>query len=198
MTRSPFPTADAGHAATLAAERNDGALEGRIGAGAGATVAKMGGPDQAKPGGIGSAARRLADGSTVGALVVNNALGDVHARDGRPLTASTGSAQPPVGNTTLVVIGTDANLDRAQCRKLAELGHDALAIGIRPTHTLFDGDVVFTMSTGDGSRLSLEAFTALGDGGRRCGGRGDRAKRRARRFHPVNVSAKKSALDSPS
>ena len=157
-----FPAADAGHAATLAAERNDGALEGRIGAGTGATVAKLGGPGQAKPGGIGSAARRLADGSTVGALVVNNALGSIHARDGAPLAAASGEPQPPVGNTTLVVVGTDANLDRAQSRKLAELGHDALAIGIRPTHTLFDGDVVFTMSTGDGSGLSLEAFTALG------------------------------------
>ena len=46
--------------------------------------------------------------------------------------------------------------------ELAELGHDALAIGIRPTHTLFDGDVVFAMSTGDGSRLPPDAFTALG------------------------------------
>ncbi len=116
----------------------------------------------ARPGGIGSAARRLPDGSTVGALVATNALGNVHARDGRPLAVATGAAEPPVGNTTLVVIGTDANLDRAQCRKIAELGHDALAIGIRPTHTPFDGDVVFTMSTGDGSRLSLEALTALG------------------------------------
>lgn len=157
-----YPDADAGHAATLVAERNDSMLEGRLGAGTGATVAKMAGPDQAKPGGIGSAARRLPDGSIVGALVVNNALGDIFARDGRPLAASTGPAKPPGGNTTLVVIGTDASLDRAQCRKLAELGHDALAIGIRPTHTLFDGDVVFAMSTGDGSRLSLEAFMALG------------------------------------
>ena len=158
-----FPDADAGHAATLAAERNDGPLEGRIGAGTGATVAKMAGPDQAKPGGIGSAARRLPDGSTVGALVVNNALGDIHARDGTPLVRASGAPQPPgSGNTTLVVIGTDANLDRAQCRKLAELGHDALAIGIRPTHTLFDGDVVFTMSTGDGTRMAPEAFVALG------------------------------------
>ena len=157
------PDADAGYAATLAAEGNDGPLEGRIGAGTGATVAKMAGPQDAKPGGVGSAGRRLADGSTVGALVVNNALGDIHARDGTPLVRATGMPQPPAtGNTTLVVIGTDANLDRAQCRKLAELGHDALAIGIRPAHTLFDGDVVFTMSTGDGSRLPPEAFTVLG------------------------------------
>jgi len=105
----------------------------------------------------------LPDGSTVGALVVNNALGDIHARDGTPLVRATGAPQPPAtGNTTLVVIGTDANLDRAQCRALAELGHDALAIGIRPAHTLFDGDVVFTMSTGDGSRLLPDAVTALG------------------------------------
>jgi L-aminopeptidase/D-esterase-like protein len=157
-----FPDADAGRAATVAAERNEGPLEGRIGAGTGATVAKMAGPQDAKPGGIGSAARRLPDGSTVGALVANNALGDIYARDGTQLLRSTGeSQQPAYGNTTLVVIGTDANLDRAQCRKLAELGHDALAIGIRPTHTPFDGDVVFTMSTGDGSRLPVEAFMAL-------------------------------------
>ena len=157
-----FPDGEAGHAATVAAERNDGQLEGRIGAGAGATVAKMAGPDQAKPGGIGSAARRLPDGSIVGALVANNALGNVHARDGTALATSAAIAEPTAGNTTLVVLGTDANLDRAQCRKLAELGHDALAIGIRPTHTLFDGDIVFTMSPGDGSRLALDAFVALG------------------------------------
>src|ERR671914_941269 len=56
-----FPNADAGYAATRAAERNDGPLEGRIGAGTGATVAKMAGPGQALPGGIGSAARLLPD-----------------------------------------------------------------------------------------------------------------------------------------
>ena len=158
-----FPDADAGHAATLDAEANDGPIEGRIGAGTGATVAKMAGPDGAKPGGIGSAARRLPDGSTLGALVVNNAIGDIFARDGRPLVRASGAPRPSsFGNTTLAVIGTDASLDRAQCRKLAELGHDALAIGIRPSHTLFDGDVVFTMSTGDGTRLAPEAFVAFG------------------------------------
>jgi L-aminopeptidase/D-esterase-like protein len=161
----PFavPDANAGYAATLAAEGNDDPLEGRIGAATGATVAKMAGPEHAKPGGVGSAARRLPDGSIIGALVVNNALGDIHARDGTALVRAGGTPQAPAArNTTLVVLGTDASLDRAQCRKLAELGHDALAIGIRPTHTMFDGDVVFTMSTGDGSRLPPDGFTALG------------------------------------
>lgn len=158
-----FPDADAGYAATLAAEVNDGSLEGRVGAGTGATVAKLAGVERASPGGVGSAARRLPDGTTVGALVVNNALGDIHARDGRPLvTAAGGATAPPVGNTTLVVVATDAPVDRAQCRKLAELGHDALAIGIRPAHTMFDGDVVFALGTGDASRAAPEAFFALG------------------------------------
>jgi L-aminopeptidase/D-esterase-like protein len=158
-----FPDADAGYAATVAAESDDGPLEGRVGAGAGATVAKLGGPGGGHPGGMGSAARRLADGSIVGALVVNNALGNVHARDGRALvTAADGPLPPSLVNTTLVVVATDAPLDRAQCQKLSELGHDALAIGIRPTHTMFDGDVVFTLSTGDGTRSGPEAIFALG------------------------------------
>jgi L-aminopeptidase/D-esterase-like protein len=158
-----YPDADAGYAATRAAEGNDGPLEGRVGAGTGATVAKLAGAGSGQPGGVGSAARRLSDGSTVGALVVNNALGEVYSRDGRRLVATAGEPNPPpLGNTTLVVIGTDAPLDRAQCRKLAEIGHDALAIGIRPAHTTFDGDVVFAMSSGDGTRLAVEPFFALG------------------------------------
>jgi L-aminopeptidase/D-esterase-like protein len=157
-----FPDADAGYAAARAAEANDGPLEGRIGAGTGATVAKMAGPNKARPGGVGSASRRLPDGTTVGALVVNNALGNVHARDGTPLAVAKGAPKVPgLGNTTLVVIGTDASLDRAQCQGLAHVGQDAIAICIRPAHTPFDGDVVFAMSTGDGSRPGVEAFMRI-------------------------------------
>jgi L-aminopeptidase/D-esterase-like protein len=125
-------------------------------------VAKLGGVAAPSPGGVGSAARSLPDGTTVGALVVNNALGAIHARDGRLLVGFGEGPPPPIGSTTLVVVATDAPLDRAQCRKLAELGHDALAIGIRPTHTLFDGDVVFTLATGDGSRVGAEGLFAIG------------------------------------
>src|SRR5688500_14551038 len=95
-----FPDADAGYAATRAAEGNDGPLEGRVGAGTGATVAKLGGPGKGHAGGAGSAARTLPDGSTVGALVVNNALGEVYSRDGRRLVATVGAAAqpPPMGS----------------------------------------------------------------------------------------------------
>ena len=116
----------------------------------------------ASAGGIGSAGSRLLDDPSL-ALVVNNALGAIHARDGRPLaTPAGGPPSSPFGNTTLVVVATDAPLDRSSCRKLAELGHDALAIGIRPSHTMFDGDVVFTLSTGMASPMAPEAFLALG------------------------------------
>jgi L-aminopeptidase/D-esterase-like protein len=158
-----YPDADAGHAATVAAEANDGPLEGRVGAGTGATVAKLGGPGNGRPGGIGSAGRTVGE-HVVAAMVVNNALGDVIARDGSTLAASEApsAGQPPaVGNTTLVVVATDAPLDRAQCRKLAELGHDALARGLRPAHTLWDGDVVFALSTGGGSRSAPELAFAV-------------------------------------
>lgn len=155
-----FPDADSGYAGTLAAESGDGELEGRVGAGTGATVAKLSGPGL--PAGIGSGARRAADGSLVGALVANNALGDIFDRSGRPLAVS-GSADPSSapGNTVLVVVATDAALDRAQCRKLAELAHDALARVIRPVHTLYDGDVAFALSTGDGSVAPTEAIFGI-------------------------------------
>jgi len=158
------PTADAGYAATLAAEANDDPLEGAVGAGTGATVAKLGGADAQQPGGVGSAGRRVPDGHLIGALVVNNALGDIHARDGHLLVGRKNGQlrPPPAGNTTLIVVATDAPLDRAQCRRLAEMGHDALARGIRPAHTMFDGDVVFAVSTADGSTSGPEAFLGIG------------------------------------
>ena len=158
-----YPDADAGYRATLAAETGDGELEGRVGAGTGATVAKLGGATAAQPAGIGSAAVRLPDGTTVGALVANNALGNVYARDGRPLAvAGAEPTPPPIGNTVLAVIATDAPLDRAQCRRLSEQAHDAVARAVRPVHTMFDGDVVFTLATGDASRSGADAFLALG------------------------------------
>lgn len=162
------PDATHGRDACEDAMRGDGALEGSVGAGTGATVAKLAGPENAVKGGVGSAARRLPDGSMLGALAVTNAVGSVVARDGRVLAAprqpsAPGEAAPaPFENTTLAVIGTDASLDRAQCHRLAELGHDAFARSIVPVHTMFDGDTVFAMATGTGAPIGVEAFVALG------------------------------------
>jgi len=149
------PGPEAGYAACMDAELGTGQLEGTVGAGTGATVGKLSGTDRAVRGGIGSVAVRLADGSTLGALAVNNAVGKVVGRDGRILAGSVDppdAAMPAPGrNTVLLVVATDATLDRGECRKLAELAHDGIAQAISPPHTLLDGDVAFALATGRAS-----------------------------------------------
>ena len=80
------PDAAAGWAACAAAEAAD--VEGGVGAGRGARVAKVGGFDHLRPGGQGIAVVRHGD-VVVGALVVNNAVGEVIAADGSTLVATT-------------------------------------------------------------------------------------------------------------
>ncbi len=162
-----WPGPDEGYAACLAAAGSASNLaEGRVGAGTGATVGKLLGPHNSSPGGVGTASVRLPGGAVVGALAVVNALGDVHDHDGRVLAGAhspdgsfangsrvlleRGLPSAPVagGNTTLVVVATDASLDKAQCCKLAQLAQDGLALAIRPAHTMYDGDTAFAVSTG--------------------------------------------------
>src|SRR5947208_834203 len=50
-------------------------------------------------------------------------------------------------NTTLAVVATNATLDRTTLESLAQAAGDALARRIVPYGTLFDGDVVFAVST---------------------------------------------------
>ncbi|MGH8115593.1 MAG: P1 family peptidase, partial [Rhodanobacteraceae bacterium] len=49
---------------------------------------------------------------------------------------------------------------KAMAKRMALMAQDALAIAIRPAHTLYDGDTVFAMSTGDGTALSPETQSA--------------------------------------
>lgn len=152
------PDADAGYAACVAAETGERCGSGRVGAGTGATVGKVFGPDHARPGGIGTASLPLPSGGTVAALAVVNAVGDVVDEDGtvlagpgtvrRLLEAGVPTA-PPVGtNTTLVVVATDVSLTKVQAHRLAVTAHDGLALSVRPVHTAYDGDTVFAVSTG--------------------------------------------------
>ncbi|HKJ57369.1 MAG TPA: P1 family peptidase [Nitriliruptoraceae bacterium] len=80
------PDADAGWAACLAAGPDD--VEGAVGAGAGARVAKVGGLDHLRPGGQGIAVVEHGD-VVVAALVVNNAVGEVIDQDGTVLVGTT-------------------------------------------------------------------------------------------------------------
>ncbi|HTD25989.1 MAG TPA: P1 family peptidase, partial [Candidatus Elarobacter sp.] len=67
-------------------------------------------------------------------------------------------------NTTLAVVATNATLDRTTLESLAQAAGDALARRIVPYGTLFDGDVVFAVSTAaatPATPLQAEALAGL-------------------------------------
>jgi L-aminopeptidase/D-esterase-like protein len=51
-------------------------------------------------------------------------------------------------NTVIAVVATNARFDKAQTTKIAQMAHDGLARVIRPAHTMFDGDTIFSLATG--------------------------------------------------
>ncbi len=148
------PDAESGYRACLAAGSE--VAEGSVGAGTGATVAKLRGMEGAVKGGVGTVAVREGD-LVVGALVAVNALGEIVEDDGTPIAAVRGGSgepeapSPPFGptNTTIGVVATNARLSKERAHLLALACHDGLERAIRPCHTIFDGDTVFTLATGE-------------------------------------------------
>jgi L-aminopeptidase/D-esterase-like protein len=49
----------------------------------------------------------------------------------------------------LVVVATNAGLDRGACHMAAARIPDGIARAVRPSHTLHDGDIGFFVSAGD-------------------------------------------------
>jgi len=162
------PDAMSGYRACQAAS-DAPVAQGNEGAGAGATVGKVFGPQRAMKGGVGSAAIQVGE-VIVAALVVCNALGDVvDPHTGKLMAGARQDADSlkliniveaqmrgetarslSVGsNTTIGVVATNASLSKAQAQRLAQLGHDGLAHSIRPVHTPLDGDTLFGLATGE-------------------------------------------------
>ncbi len=164
------PDAAAGRHACVDAEPGSPCGSGPFGAGTGATVGKVLGPEHAVTGGVGTHAVALPGGGVIGALAVVNAVGDVVGADGSvlagvgsvPTLLRDGMTLPPAWgqNTTLAVVATDVALTRTQAHRLAVVAHDGLALAIRPTHTSFDGDAVFTLSTGEQQEQPVVLETA--------------------------------------
>lgn len=140
---------------------------GLVGAGTGAMVAKTGGREHGKPGGVGYAAVQLGSGVTVAAIAVVNATGEVFAEDGTALAAvGDGSGdraarviagmpgppewtgREPRESTTLVCVMTDAELDKVGATKVARMASAGVARSIDPVFTPFDGDIVFCLASG--------------------------------------------------
>lgn len=142
--------------------------EGSVGAGTGATVGKIFGVQHAMKGGLGTACLGAGD-LLVGAVVAVNCLGDVvNPADGSIVAGAYASnpfrflnseegllAQHDsktnrfAGNTTIGAVITNAVLTKGQACKVASMAHNGYARSIRPAHTLFDGDTIFTMATGE-------------------------------------------------
>jgi L-aminopeptidase/D-esterase-like protein len=174
------PDAAMGYAACEAAS-SDPVEEGSVGAGAGARVGMILGSALACKSGLGSAMIDLGNGLLVGALMVVNAVGDVIDEQGAILA---GVRQPPDGkqfagalnlframaaqpypptssNTVIGAVVTNARLTKEETNKVAQMAQDGLARAIRPTHTMLDGDTIFSLATGTAGRANVSVIGAF-------------------------------------
>ncbi|HEY4690141.1 MAG TPA: P1 family peptidase [Anaerolineae bacterium] len=172
------PDAAMGYAACQHATGEE-AENGNVGAGAGATVGKVFGMGHAMKSGTGTASIDLGSGVIVAALFAVNVFGDVvdpdtgriiaGARKIELLPGKKGQAiqfadtlatlKSFVGktilrfasksNTVIGVVATNAGLTKEEANKVAQMAHDGLARAVRPAHTMFDGDTIFALATGN-------------------------------------------------
>jgi L-aminopeptidase/D-esterase-like protein len=167
------PLAHPGRALVEQALREAGRGEvavGSVGAGTGATVGKALGRECGMKGGIGFASLTVAGGTTVAALAAVNAFGDVRDPDGGAIVAGCRAApasdllvgaervlaalppdalNPWEGNTTLAVVMTDAVLSKRAALKVCQMAFGGLYRALAPALTLYDGDLVVTLATGE-------------------------------------------------
>lgn len=163
------PTAQMGYEACQAAT-SEAVAQGTVGAGTGARCGGFLGNEFATKGGVGSVSIDLGDGLIVAAIVAVNSVGDVIDEKGNIIA---GLRTPPDGNTfmgtlnalksvarqtevrpnrentVIAAIATNARLSKAHTNKVAQMAHDGIARAVNPAHTMFDGDTVFALATGE-------------------------------------------------
>jgi len=184
------PDAEMGYQACRNASRQY-PTEGNFGAGTGATVGKILGMNGAMKGGIGSSSIDLGGGVIVGAIVAVNAFGDIiDPQNGEIIAGArshkTGPFQIGSGvffantletmksmigktilnfaskeNTVIGIVATNASLTKEEANKVAQMAHDGLARTVRPAHTMFDGDTIFALSTGN-RHIDVNTIGAFG------------------------------------
>jgi L-aminopeptidase/D-esterase-like protein len=156
------------------------AEQGCVGAGTGATVGKLFGLERAMKGGQGFASLVSPNGLRLWALAVVNAFGDVRnhedgqllagarTKDGRRLANAAASLTKletlrgfSATNTVLGVVGTNATLSKAELTRVAQMAHDGIARAVFPSHTLYDGDTIFALSTESYGRVETTIVGAL-------------------------------------
>ena len=164
---SPFvrPDKEMGYQACLNA-KDEFSKQGNIGAGAGCTVGKAFGMGQCMKAGLGIESIKVRE-LIVGALAVVNAFGDIVDPETNSIIAGALSPdkksflnteefiihgnvkETPFKNTTIGVVATNAKLTKTMAKRVAMMAQDGIARTIRPAHTMFDGDTVFALSTGE-------------------------------------------------
>jgi L-aminopeptidase/D-esterase-like protein len=162
------PDAAMGYAACENAS-TDAVVQGTVGAGTGAINGAIRGKEFATKGGIGSASMDLGDGLIVAAIVAVNAVGDILDEQGRIIAGVRGDDGQFIGmlnalkpfargfpprnteseNTVIGAIATNARLSKAHINKVAQMAHDGIARAVNPAHTMFDGDVIFALASGE-------------------------------------------------
>jgi len=162
------PTSDMGYQACENAT-SEPVQQGSVGAGTGARIGAMFGNERASKGGIGSATIELENGLIISALIAVNAVGDVIAENGQilaglrtedgegffgMLNAMTAMLETDTKintreNTVIGVVASNAKLSKAHTYKVAQIAHDGIARAVNPSHTMFDGDTIFALSTGE-------------------------------------------------
>lgn len=140
--------------------------QGSIGAGAGAAVGMMMGPSLCTKSGLG-VAHFTGGALKICALAVVNAFGDVVDERGEVIAGSRlpeggfagtqaclenmlcgAEPTPPLTNTTLGVVVTNARLSKTDANWVAQRAHGGLSRALSPCHTKLDGDLVFAAATG--------------------------------------------------
>jgi len=136
-----------------------------IGAAAGSTCGKLMGMENASKTVLGHAAHKSGD-LIVSAMAVVNAFGDLKNPETGEITAGAKNQknefidtektiikQPEINlgfireNTTLVVVASNACLNKAEANRVSMMAHSGLSRTIYPVHTLLDGDSVFTLAS---------------------------------------------------
>lgn len=153
------PDSAMGYRAAASAS-SDAPAEGNVGAGTGASVGKVRGMTHAMKTGIGTWSMDI-HGLIIGALVAVNAIGDVvdpqtgikiaglHTGTVLEWMKDSRAGSAVQSNTVIGAVATNAKLTKAQATKVAQMAQDGLARAIRPAHTMFDGDTIFTLATGE-------------------------------------------------
>ncbi len=140
-------------------------VEGSVGAGTGATVGKAAGPRMMMKAGCGSSGVTLPGGGVLGGIAIVNALGEIRNPETGEIIAGIWDGEKFLKtrdmflaaeekasygrNTILGVIATDCLLTPSQATRVAKMAHDGLARTVYPSHTMYDGDIIFVLSAGE-------------------------------------------------